>query len=122
MNLIGQKIVLGFSQAIAVSFTTLTLLNGINIAVQGQDIPQDVINGLFYPRSSQRFFEQGRSIFEREIQIFFYRQHLSLENILKTSDQLLQQNELLRQEEILHWQRLNILPPAEKSEVRRLED
>ncbi|MDJ0688299.1 MAG: hypothetical protein QNJ41_07305 [Xenococcaceae cyanobacterium MO_188.B32] len=48
--------------------STILLANSVNV-VEARHIPNTVINGLFTPTESQRFFEEGRRTFELDARI-----------------------------------------------------
>jgi hypothetical protein len=55
---------------------------------------QQVINGLSYPTSSQRFFEAGQRNFEREIDDLEEGEFLPPKSILQIDEKLLQQGKI----------------------------
>ncbi|WP_139253610.1 hypothetical protein [Hydrococcus rivularis] len=61
---------------------------------------QQIINGLSYPNSSQRFFEQGQRKFETEIKNLLERKYTRSESLLKIPDELLQHGFLSPTEEL----------------------
>ncbi|MBF2019266.1 MAG: hypothetical protein IGR93_03885 [Hydrococcus sp. C42_A2020_068] len=61
---------------------------------------QQIINGLSYPNSSQRFFEQGQRKFETEIKNLLERKYSPSESLLKIPDELLQHGSLSPTEEL----------------------
>ena len=107
MKLIRKRIFPSLAEGITIAWTALVLLTGIVPALKAQQvpqIPQQVINGLFDPTSSQKFFEGGRNRFDTEVQILLDRQLSSPEAILQINDDLLRQEELLRQEDLSVWE------------------
>jgi hypothetical protein len=92
------KIMLNITKSIAIALTSITSLGAIASAVKAQPlpstpIPQQVINGL-YPNSSERYFQEGRDQFELEIESLIEGKYPPPEEILKISDDLLQQGDL----------------------------
>ncbi|NET55787.1 MAG: hypothetical protein F6K47_06355 [Symploca sp. SIO2E6] len=85
----------------ALATTALTLLSGGASAVE-VEIKQQVLNGLYYPTSSQQFFERGRRTFEQEIQLMLRRLQSSPETLLHIGDELPAQmrEEWLQEEEV----------------------
>lgn len=59
---------------------------------------QQVINGLSYPTSAERFFKEGRIKFDREIEILLQKRLTAAENILKAINERRIQEELLTEE------------------------
>ena len=76
---------------IAIVFTIL-LANSVNV-VKAQDIPRYVINGLFTPTESQRFFEEGRRKFESDAIILNNPEYYFNDDILQISPELLRQEQ-----------------------------
>ena len=56
----------------------------------------DVLNGLFTPTQSERFFETGREDFEREIKIFTHPERYLSNDLLKINSEIIQRIDLLR--------------------------
>lgn len=54
---------------------------------KGQDY-YDVINGLFTPNQSERFFQAGREDFEREVEIFNHPERYLNEDLLQINPEL----------------------------------
>jgi hypothetical protein len=88
------------TRQIAVVLTSVALIFGIAPAVKaqnGQFSPcetQQIINGLSYPNSSQRFFEEGQRKFEKEIDALTQEEFPATESILQIDEDLLQQRQL----------------------------
>jgi hypothetical protein len=64
--------------------------------------PSTIVNDLLYPRSSERFFQEGYEQFEIEIQRLQNRSEVSL-SLLEIDPNLLQQQQLLREEQEIHF-------------------
>ncbi|MCU0533534.1 MAG: hypothetical protein MUD14_06530 [Hydrococcus sp. Prado102] len=84
---------------IVFSITSTTLIFAIAPDVNAQRIlspaqTQQVINGLSYPTSSQRFFEAGQHNFEREIDSLSQGEFPPPKSILQIDEKLLQQGEI----------------------------
>lgn len=62
-------------------------------------LPNDVVNGLFTPTQSQRFFQEGRKAFEREVEIFNNPERYEGEKILQFDRELIEEMKQLQQEE-----------------------
>ncbi|NJM88853.1 MAG: hypothetical protein HC847_18515 [Hydrococcus sp. RU_2_2] len=83
----------------AFSITSVTLIFAIAPDVNAQRIlspsqTQQVINGLSYPTSSQRFFEAGQRNFESEINRLSEEDFLLPKSILQIDENLLKQGEI----------------------------
>jgi hypothetical protein len=90
---------LNITRSLAIALTSIASLGAIASAVGAQPlpstpIPQQVINGLNSPNSSERYFEEGRQQFEREIDNLSEGKYPPPEEILKISNDLLQQGNL----------------------------
>lgn len=98
MKAIHHKIVSRLTPATALVFTVMTLLSGASVAADVQI--QRVTNGLYYPTSPQRFFEEGRRRLERDIQQLSDRQRSQSEDVLNVNPNLPKRirEDLLRQE------------------------
>ena len=58
-------------------------------AVKAEDkLDVGVLNGLFTPTQSERFFETGRKDFEREIEIFKYPERYLRDDLLRIDPEL----------------------------------
>ncbi len=57
------------------------------------DIPKDIdtIEGLFTPTESQRFFQQGREDFAREVRMFLHPERYLNSDLLQISPELIKQ-------------------------------
>jgi len=98
MKPMHHKIVSRLSQATALAFTAMVLLGRASVAA---DVPvQRVTNGLYYPTSPQRFFEEGRRRLERDIQQLSDRQRSRSEDVLNVNPDLPKRlrDDLLRRE------------------------
>ena len=63
-------------------------------AQQAPDLPDlNVINGLFTPTQSERFFREGRENFEREIEIFNHPERYLNDELLQFDSELIEQME-----------------------------
>ena len=95
MKPILKRIFLNLAKGTTIAFTFLALLTGVARTIKAQAIPSqvaipsEVTNGLFYPRSSELFFEEGTQKLEREIKILNQRQYESPDRLLQISDELL---------------------------------
>lgn len=85
---------------------------------QAQQIPNlNVINGLFTPTQSERFFREGRQKFERELEIFKHPERYFNDDLLKLDLEPIEERSHLsgnlswdRKQE-LRIDRTNYLPP-----------
>jgi hypothetical protein len=89
-----------FTKKTALALTSVASLFILAPAVKAQTAPstprtlpstpqtQQVINGLSYPNSSQRFFEQGQRQFETEIDNLLRGKYPPSESLLKIPDEL----------------------------------
>lgn len=57
------------------------------------DLDLEVINGLFTPTQSQRFFHEGRENFERELEIFNHPERYLSDELLKFDSELIEEME-----------------------------
>jgi hypothetical protein len=98
MEAMHHKLVSHLTQATALAFTATALLGGASVAADVQI--QRVTNGLYYPTSPQRFFEEGRRRLERDIQQLSDRQRSPSEDVLNVNPDLPKRlrDDLLRQE------------------------
>lgn len=67
-------------------------------AVQAQQVPQQVINGLFSPTGAERFFLEGERNFDREIKILIQNRLSFPDSLLEIDDDLGRQQKLLQLE------------------------
>ncbi|NES85795.1 MAG: hypothetical protein F6K10_32830 [Moorea sp. SIO2B7] len=81
---------------------------------------QQTINGLFYPTSAQRFFAEGISIYDREVERFLHRQHFSGEDILEISEELLRLKQRYRREPLRGGHQTN--PDLDRDDADSLGD
>ncbi|MBE9048572.1 hypothetical protein IQ255_30050 [Pleurocapsales cyanobacterium LEGE 10410] len=65
-------------------------------AFESLSIPDNVINGLFTPNQSQRFFQAGREAFEREVEIFSHPERYSREDLLEIAPDAIKRIEPLQ--------------------------
>jgi hypothetical protein len=84
---------------LALFLTSATLIVAIAPDVEAQRIlspaqTQQVINGLSYPTSSQRFFEAGQRNFEREIDSLSKGEFPPPKSILQIDENLLKRGEI----------------------------
>ncbi|NES21999.1 MAG: hypothetical protein F6K41_24525 [Symploca sp. SIO3E6] len=95
----------------ALAVTTLMLGSGEAFAAE-VEIPPQVLNGLHYPTSSQRFFDQGKRTFEQEIQLMLQRLQSSPETLLQIREDVPAQmrEEWLLQEELRLQENPHIVP------------
>jgi hypothetical protein len=110
MKPMHHKIVSRLTQATALAFTAMVLLDGASVAADVQI--QRVTNGLYYPTSPQRFFEEGRRRLEREIQQLSDRQRSPSEDVLNVNPDLPKRlrDDRLRQENRLPLENPSALP------------
>ena len=59
-------------------------------------LPSDVTNGLFAPTQSQRFFQNGREAFEREVEIFNQPERYWDNDVLQFDRKLIEKMNLLK--------------------------
>ena len=78
---------LSFGKTIALTATALLL--GLAGKARADSSPQQIINGLSYPTSAQRFFEEGQRQLNQEIQELSKQERLSAEKLLHISDEIL---------------------------------
>ncbi len=86
-----------FSHQTKVKFLVLpavVLLSGVVPSVGAQELPHQSSNDLYYPTNSQRFFEEGKSKFEEEIQNLIEKQPASPDSLLQIHEDLLKQRKL----------------------------
>ena len=57
----------------------------------------DVLNGLFTPTQSERFFQAGRENFEREVEIFNHPERYLEDDLLHIDPKLIEQMDLPRE-------------------------
>ena len=72
-----------------IAFTATALLLGLPLKARADSPPQYIINGLSYPTSAQRFFEEGQRQLNQEIQNLSKQERLSAEKLLQISDEIL---------------------------------
>ena len=72
-----------------IAFTAMALLLGLPLKARADSPTQYIINGLSYPTSAQRFFEQGQRQLNQEIQNLSEQERLSAEKLLEISDEIL---------------------------------
>lgn len=70
---------------------SVKIVEAQNISVRVQNIPPRVINGLFTPTQSQRFFQEGRRKFELEVKILDNPEDYFNGDILKIPPELLRE-------------------------------
>lgn len=104
------------NQRIVLGLTSATLIFGLAPTVNAQNSlspsqTQQVINGLSYPTSSQRFFEAGQQQFERELDNLVQGKYLPSESLLQID------KNLLRKSHLSPTERLQMLPKRESSRV-----
>ena len=58
--------------------------------------PNNVTNGLFTPTQSQRFFQNGREAFEREVEIFNHPESYWDNDVLQFDRESIEQMDLLK--------------------------
>ncbi len=111
MKPILNKIFPRLAGTVALALTTLTLFGREASAIE-VEIKQEVLNGLYYPTSSQQFFERGKRTFEQETQLMLQRLQSSPENLLHITDELPAEirEEWLRQEKLWLQENLQIQP------------
>ena len=63
----------------------------------------DVLNGLFTPTQSERFFQAGKKYFEREVEIFSHPERYSKDDMLHIDPELIEQMD--RSREFLDFER-----------------
>lgn len=73
----------------AVALAATALLLGLALKARADSPPQHIINGLSYPTSAQRFFEEGQRQLNQEIQNLSKQERLSAEKLLQISDEIL---------------------------------
>lgn len=59
-------------------------------------LPNNVTNGLFAPTQSQRFFQNGREAFKREVEIFARPERYWDNDVLQFDRELIEQMDLLK--------------------------
>lgn len=102
-----------------VATATIILIAAITPATAQSDrgasalfLPNNVINGLFTPTQSQRFFEEGRIAFEREVEIFNHPERYQGEDLLQFDRELIEQMKQLQpKKEVTSNSELEILIP-----------
>ena len=57
----------------------------------------DMLNGLFSPRQSERFFQAGREDFEREVEIFNHPERYLRDDLLHIAPELIEQMDRSRE-------------------------
>ena len=57
----------------------------------------DMLNGLFTPTQSERFFQKGREDFEREVNLFTHSEKHFSDDLLQIDPKLIEQMNLQRQ-------------------------
>ena len=73
-----------------VAIIATALLLGLAFKARADNFPpQSIINGLSYPTSAQRFFEEGQRQLNQEIQNLSEQKRLSAEKLLEISDEIL---------------------------------
>ena len=72
-----------------IALTATALLLGLACKARADSPPQQIINGLSYPTSAQRFFEEGQRQLNQEIQDLSEQKRLSAEKLLQISDEIL---------------------------------
>lgn len=97
-----NKTLFQLAKATTIAFTVIALNGGTSTAAEVEVLPNPVTSGLYNPTAPQRFFEEGRNRFEREIHLLRQRQRSSGEPVLRISDELPEKvNEDLRRRETL---------------------
>lgn len=95
------------SLSFALVFINVFMAISSSVIAQAQDnFNFNVLNGLFVPTQSQRFFQTGREKFEQEIQIFTDPKHYLGEDLLQIDPKLIKQ---MKQPQPLPHFRLNNL-------------
>ncbi|MGF1589312.1 MAG: hypothetical protein ACFCU7_08725 [Pleurocapsa sp.] len=57
----------------------------------------DVVNGLFTPTESERFFQAGRADFEQEIELFTHPERYRSKDLLQIDPELIEQMDRFKQ-------------------------
>ena len=93
------------------------LLSGVVPALQAEELPNQLSNDLQYPTNSQRFFEEGKSKFEQEIQNLIEKQPASPDSLLQID------RDLPIQERLSPLEIPNILPSdGDRSDMKEFQD
>lgn len=91
-----------FSSGFNVATATVILMAAITPAKAQADrgaiapLPNNVVNGLFTPTQSQKFFHEGRAAFEREVEIFNNPERYTNKELLEFDPELIEQMKQLK--------------------------
>lgn len=83
-----------------IPIASMAMFGSFGLPVNAQNLPPEVINSIFYPNSSQRFFREGYEQLEIEIQRLQNRSEVS-SSLLEVDLNLLQQQQQWRERQEL---------------------